>query len=220
MATIVIGSVPAEEFALCHTLETLPEVRFECERIIKSGDDAVMPLLWARNADREKLDDAFGADPTVDNVRLLTEFDDECLYRMNWIDHVQLLLGMLTNSEATILDAYGQGDAWRLRALFPTREKFSTTHDFCSEHGLTYDVESIRELDGEPAGRFGLTEEQYRALVLATQEGYYEVPQQRTLDDLADELDISHQALSERLRRGTEALVEDTLVVGAGPESS
>lgn len=35
------------------------------------------------------------------------------------------------------------------------------------------------------------------------------------LDDLADGLGISHQPLSERLRRGQQALIEDTLLVGA-----
>ncbi|WP_423999105.1 helix-turn-helix domain-containing protein [Haloarcula salina] len=214
MATIVTGTIPAEEFALVHTLEKEPDTRFECERIIKSGEDAVMPLLWARNVDRLALEDAFDGDSTVDRVRLLADFDDEYLYRMDWVDHVQLLVGMLTNGEATILDAYGKREEWCLRVMFPTRDKFSETHDFCAEHGLTFDIDSIRELDGQPAGRFGLTEGQYDALVLAAREGYYSVPQERTLEDLSDELGITHQALSERLHRGTEALVEDTLLVG------
>ncbi|WP_135305011.1 helix-turn-helix domain-containing protein [Haloarcula amylovorans] len=218
MATIVIGSVPAKEFALKHTLDVLPDVQFECERIIKSGDDAVMPLMWARNVDREELEAAFDEDPSVDNVRMLADFEDEYLYRMDWVDHVELLLGMLTNSEATILDAYGKKEEWRLRVMFPTRDKFSATYEFCNEHGLTYDVESIRDMDGEPAGRFGLTEGQYQALVLAAKEGYYHVPQEKTLEELANELDISHQALSERLRRGTESLIEDTLLVGTDPD--
>jgi len=214
MATIVTGTIPAREFALVHTLDAEPTTRFECERIIRSGDEAVMPLLWARNADRLELEDAFAEDATVDKVQLLADFGDEYLYRMDWIDHVQLLLGMLTNGEATILDAYGRREEWSLRVMFPTRDKFSKTHDFCTEHGLTFDIESIRELDGQPAGRFGLTEGQYNALVLAAREGYYSVPQERTLEELADELGITHQALSERLHRGTEALIEDSLLVG------
>ncbi|WP_254273132.1 helix-turn-helix domain-containing protein [Haloarcula marina] len=220
MSTIVIGTVPATEFALEHTLAAVPDVEFECERIIESGDDTVMPLLWARNAPKERLDEAFEADASVENVTLLADFGDEYLYRMEWVHHIQLLLGMLTNSEATVLDAYGRDDHWRLRVLFPTRDAFSATHEFCNEHGLTYDVESIREMDGEPAGRFGLTEGQYRALVLATQRGYYEVPQRHTLEELAEEVGVTHQALSERLRRGTAALVEDTLLVGAVPDET
>lgn len=218
MATIVRGTVPASEFALNHTLEALPDVEVECERIVDSGDGAVMPLLWVRYAGRDEVEAAFEEDASVDNVTCLSDFGDELLYRMDWIDHVDLLLQMLTNAEATILDAYGHGDRWKLRVLYPEREEFSATHEFCAGHGLVFDVASIRDLDGEPAGRFGLTESQHRALVLAAQRGYYEVPRETELADLADELGISHQALSERLRRATGSLVEDTLLVGALPE--
>jgi hypothetical protein len=218
MATIVRGTVPASQFALNHTLEALPDVEVECERIVRSGDDAVMPLLWVRYADRDEVEAAFEADPTVGNVTCLSDLDEELLYRMDWIDHVDLLLQMLTNAEATVLDAYGRGSRWKLRVLYPERDEFSTTHEFCAEHGLSFDVASIREIDGEPAGRFGLTESQYRALVLAVQRGYYEVPRRTTLEELADEVGVSHQALSERLRRATGSLAEDALLVGALPE--
>jgi hypothetical protein len=218
MATIVRGTVPASQFALNHTLEALPDVEVECERIVRSGDDAVMPLLWVRYADRDEIEAAFEADPTVGNVTCLSDLDEELLYRMDWIDHVDLLLQMLTNAEATVLDAYGRGSRWKLRVLYPERDEFSTTHEFCAEHGLSFDVASIREIDGEPAGRFGLTESQYRALVLAVQRGYYEVPRRTTLEELADEVGVSHQALSERLRRATGSLAEDALLVGALPE--
>ena len=218
VATIVRGSVPTREFALNHTLAALSDAEVECERIIESGGNAVMPLLWVRYADRTDIDVALDEDSSVDSVSCLSEFDNECLYRMEWVDHVQLLIQMVTNSDATILDAYGRNDRWRLRVLYPNRDEFSKTHDFAEDHGLNFDVESIREMDGEPAGRFGLTEDQFRSLVLATRRGYYEVPRQTSLTELADEMDISHQALSERLRRGVGALVEDSLLVGAVPE--
>lgn len=175
-------------------------------------------VLWVRYADRADVDTALDEDDSVDSVTCLSEFDDECLYRMEWVDHVHLLLQMVTNSAATILDAYGRNDRWKLRVLYPNRDKFSKTHDFAEAHGLSFDVESIRAMDGEPAGRFGLTEDQFRSLALATRRGYYEVPRQASLTELADEMDISHQALSERLRRGMGVLVEDTLLVGAVPD--
>ena len=84
---------------------------------------------------------------------------------------------------------------------------------------MTFDVLTIREMESEPAGRFGLTDSQYRALVLAASRGYYEVPKAVTLAELAEEIGVSHQALSEQLRRGTGALVEDVLSVGASLEA-
>jgi len=213
MPTIVSGTVPASDLALNYSLEQLPELQFEIERIVTSGDDALMPMLWVRGSRREDIEQTLGADPTVDNVELLGDFEDEWLFRMEWIDHVDLIVQMLTNSEATILDAVGQGTAWKLRVLYPRRSLFSQTHDFCEEHNLAFRVSTIRELDEDPAGRYGLTSAQYEILAEASDRGYFEVPREVSLAELADELGITHQAASERLRRATDALVEDVLFV-------
>jgi hypothetical protein len=98
--------------------------------------------------------------------------------------------------------------------MFPEREKFADTHEFCEDHGLSFQVESIRELDGDPGGRFGLTTEQFEALTTATRRGLFAVPREATVEEIAEEFDVSHQAMSERIRRATGALVEDTLLVG------
>lgn len=213
MPTIVSGTVPASDLALNHSLEQLPALQFEIERIVTSGDDALMPMLWVRGSQREDIEQTLGADPTVDNVELLGDFEAEWLFRMEWVDHVDLIVQMLTNSEATILDAVGQGTAWKLRVLYPRRSLFSRTHDFCEEHNLAFDVSTIRELDEDPAGRYGLTSAQYEILAAASDHGYFEVPREVSLAELADDLGITHQAASERLRRATDALVEDVLFV-------
>ena len=218
MATIVRGTVPANEFALAHSLETISDLEFDIERIVDTGDDTVMPMLWVRGASAERVHDVFGNDPSVQSVAVLAEFDDEHLLRMEWVDNIKLLLQMLTNSEATVLDAIGRQQRWQFRVFYPDRDLFSKTHDFCDDHGLTFDVESVREMDGEPAGRYGLTTEQYDALVKATRRGYFSVPREITLEELAEEMGVSHQALSERIRRGTESLVDDTLFIGFGDE--
>jgi hypothetical protein len=51
-------------------------------------------------------------------------------------------------------------------------------------------------------------------MVTAFNAGYYTVPREITLSDLAGEMDVSHQSLSERLRRGHYTRIEDTLIVG------
>lgn len=214
MPTIVTGTVPADEFALSHTLEALPDLLFEVERIVTSGNDALMPLLWVRGPSRERVEATLEDDPSVEEVTLIGDFDDEWLFQMTWIDQVDLLVQMLTNSEATILDAVGRGEQWKIRVLYPQRSLFSKTHEFCERHGVDFDVDSIRELEGEPAGRYGLTTEQYEVLAEASRLGYFEVPREVSLEELADELGISHQAASERIRRATSALVEETLFVG------
>ncbi|WP_435077164.1 helix-turn-helix domain-containing protein [Halococcus sp. AFM35] len=213
-ACIVRGEIPAEEFALYEALSSLSDVEFEVERIVQSGDEAAMPLMWIRNAPLAAVEEAVERDPSIEDLELLSEFDDEQLYRMQWVSEVEMVLQMLTNSQATITDAYGTDGRWYLRVLYPDRDSLSKTVQFAEDNGLTFDVKAIRQLDGQPAGRYGLTEAQFEALETALEAGYYEVPRETDQSDLAEELDISHQALSERLRRATGALIEDTLLVG------
>ena len=214
MSTIVSGTIPASELGLSHSLESLPDLRFEIERIVTSGDERVMPLLWVRGPSRERVEQTLEEDPSTDNVELVGDFDDEWLFQMEWIDQVDLLVQMITNSEATVLDAVGRDTQWKLRVLYPERELFSKTHTFCEEHGLHFDITTIRDLEGEPAGRFGLSTKQYEVLAEAARMGYFEVPREVSLEELAESLGISHQAASERIRRATSGLIQDTLFVG------
>ena len=218
MATIVKGALPADEFALRESLAALPDVKFEVEQIVESGDDAVMPLLWVREADPEAVSEALEADQSVRDPSLLMDIDGEQLYRMEWVAQVDVVLQMLTNAQATVTDAYGAGETWYLRVLYPDRDSLSKTVEYCTDNGLTFDVRRIRELEGESAGQYGLTEGQYEAVTEAAKRGFYQVPRDITTNELADELGISHQALSERLRRGAQALVEDTLLIGPQSE--
>jgi hypothetical protein len=214
MATIVRGRIPAEEFALSRAIESVSDLEFEIERVADTGKVSVMPLLWVRGADQEQVRTALASDPSVDNAELLAGFDGEWLYRMEWVDHVELLLRMITNHNATILDAFGGADHWKLRVMYPERAGLSETQTFCTDHGLSFEIESVREMEGEPAGRYGLTTGQFEALTTAAERGLFEVPREVTIEELAGEFDVSHQALSERIRRATGALVEDALLVG------
>jgi predicted DNA binding protein len=44
------------------------------------------------------------------------------------------------------------------------------------------------------------------------QRGYFEIPRRVTLTDLAEELGITRQATSERIRRGVNAVLRSVLV--------
>lgn len=218
MPTIVRGAIPADEFALYDALSRLSTVEVEIERIVESSS-GVMPLLWARGGDHGTITDAFNDDDSVQNISLLAEFGDEQLYQMEWITKVELVVQMLTESDATILDAYGGGgrENWHLRVLYPTQSSLTKTRGFCEERSLTFDIDSVRQLDDEPTGRYGLSSKQYVALRRAVEAGYYDVPHGTDLEEIATDLGITSPALSERLRRATKALVEDTLLVGVDP---
>ncbi|KYH25065.1 HTH DNA binding domain protein [Halalkalicoccus paucihalophilus] len=218
MATIAEIQLPVGEFALSHTLETLEEVNFEIERIVAHDPDSVMPYVWATGADSEELLSVLEEDSSVSEIEVIAEPGEESLYQMNWIDSVEALIHILTEEEGTILAAEGRQQGWFMRILFPDREALSQTYEFCEEHDLSMDIQRIYNIDQGKQGRFGLTDEQEETIAAAYEHGYYDVPRDVSLSDFAEELDISHQALSERLRRGHKTLVENTVIVGRDGE--
>ena len=216
MAVVVVGRVPVEEFALAQTLSTVPDVEFSGGRIVQSSEEEVVPILWARGNDREEVDDALTDDPTTEETTILVDLDDEWLYRMRWTDRVNLVVQMILDSKATLLDAEVAADreAWSLRVLYPTRDELSKTYDFCDANDVTFEIRKVHELDTEPAGQYGITENQYAALRAACEGGYFKIPRETNLDVIGEELNLSHQAVSERIRRGTDQLISETLLIG------
>lgn len=217
MATIVEIQLPADEFALGYTLDTIEDVNFEVERIAAHDPETVMPYLWATNADPDELKQVLTEDGSVDAVEKIAHpADDEALYRMEWIDSVETLIHILVEEEGTILTAEGRQDGWFMRILFPDREALSRSYEFYKENKLRFDLKRIYNVDGGKEGRVGLTEGQEEAVTAAYDHGYYDVPRGVDLTKLAEVIGVSHQALSERLRRGHKTLVENSLIVGQG----
>jgi predicted DNA binding protein len=88
----------------------------------------------------------------------------------------------------------------------------STTHDFCDEYDIDLEFERIYQLsDSFRRGQYGLSENQYEALLQGYKHGYYEVPRSIELQELAGTLGVSHQSLSEQFRRGHSNLIANTL---------
>jgi predicted DNA binding protein len=215
MTTIVHCDVPAAEFALAETFQTVPEASIVCEQQVTCSTTDPLPLIWARVPDRSAFEAALTDDPTVATFTSLDETGPAQLYRMDWTDRVQLVVRMLTNANATILDAAGQAEGWQLRVLYPDRDALRATYEFCEDHNVNVDIRTVRTPDADAHTQLGpggnLTREQYDAIALAYKRGYFSVPRTATLEELADEMDISHQALSERLRRAHNALIGEAL---------
>ncbi|MFB9808822.1 helix-turn-helix domain-containing protein [Haladaptatus pallidirubidus] len=120
----------------------------------------------------------------------------------------------LVETNATILDARGHGnESWQFRLLFPSHEHLSEFHALSQESEISFDlgtVYTVRDMGADLNNVF-LSQKQREALELALSRGYFDSPRTVALDELAAEFDISSQALSDRLRRGTKAIVEQAV---------
>jgi len=215
MSTIAQFEVPVEAFALSRTLPRVPDVVVEVDRFVVSDTPHVMPFLWAFGDGLDAFEAALEDDPTVEDVEPLTAYDDERFYKVDWTDSIDRLTHALVHRAGAIMNARAREDSWHLRTLFPDRASLDATRRYCREHEVPVRIQQVHHMteENQPGmGLYGLSDEQYSAIVGAIEAGYYDVPRNVSARDLAAELDISHQALSERLRRAHKRLISNALV--------
>jgi len=212
MSTMVEATLPVDQFALSETLAEYPSVEFDILRLVANGTDRAMPFLWASGEGLDDLPAVLEADPSTENVEVVAELEEEYLLRMDWRANIRVILYIILEENATIIDATGSSESWLFRILFPEHDAVSATHEFCTEYEVDLEFERIYQLsDSIRRGQYGLSEGQYETIVRAYRNGYYEVPRETGLKQLAEHTDVTHQSLSERLRRGHETLIANTL---------
>lgn len=212
MAAIIELELPTEEFALEETLTRLPEVYIEIERVVADDPDQITPYAWGRADDFGEFQAVITDDPTVENITLLSKADGERSYRMTWSDSIDVVIQHFTAYEGTITHAEGAATGWELRAVFPDRESLSQAYQYTHEEGFHFNVQAIYDAGGTRHIHYGLTKKQRETMVAAFEAGYFEVPREVTLTEFAEQQQLSHQAISERLRRATHELIGSTLV--------
>ncbi|RQG97741.1 helix-turn-helix domain-containing protein [Natrarchaeobius chitinivorans] len=221
MTTVVELDIPADRLGFARTFDRLPAFEFQIAGMI--GDSP--PLVRASGADRRTVHRTLETDPSVDLIASLTDErrrgsdradvdGDQWLFRLEFGDGVKLFQEIVTDNDGAILTARGGDDSWSLQLLFHDRETVSACHDRFEQYEFGVEITRVTGIDDLDRARTPLTETQYETISAAHEHGYFTVPREITLEELASELGISHQALSERLRRSHAALISAELSEG------
>lgn len=213
VATVIELSLELRNAAFERTLKTNPESHIVAEKTVSHSRDAIAPLVWVWSPNPDRFVEELGGDPTVDDAVLASTHEEWRLYRIRLSGDPTLLSEILTDECGALLSAWGSRDGWQLRILVPDRNALSRIVDYYTERDVSVTVRSVRRLNSDPQAYYGLTPGQYEALTTAAELGYFEVPRQCTMDEVAREIGLSQQALSEQLRRAFSNLVQATLVV-------
>jgi len=207
MGLVADFRIKSPEFVLHETVERGPEM--DLEMIQQAGTDPGRPYMfvWASGDDFEAFENALTADPTVTDVVRYSTFDDEVLYRMQATDETGLVFyPVWVELGADLMETYNVDGWWHNRMRLPDREALSTLSTWANDNDVRFDLREVYT-DEIRRGRDPLTDAQAEVLQVAFERGYFEVPRGCSAEDIAAELDISTQAVSERLRRGHRSLV-------------
>lgn len=212
MSISVEFTLPPNEFVLAWTVQHLPETRIDIERMVFDSLQQVTPYLWVSSDDFATFEDTIDDDPTVDDLVLLDEYDGRRLYRATWRKSVRGILLALSEEVATILKAIWNGDEWNINIMFADQESLSNFHHYCATYDIPLELTRLEDSpDPFTPVADGLTGKQREAVSTALDMGYFEIPRECSLAELADELGISENATSARLRRGYTTLIERAL---------
>ena len=214
MGSIVDATVPTDQFALGEAFDRTDDADVETVPVVAPQDGNVMPFLWGRAADLDALHRGFRKDPSTASVECLSRNDDCSLYKVRWEPRIRTIVSVFLQSEGTLLGAKAKEDHWTFRILFPEHDTISKTHGYCQENGIDLSIRRVQRVDystDRDRERSELSDKQHEALTAASEQGYYEIPRSITLEELAEQVGVSHQALSERLRRGHHKLISNSV---------
>ncbi|WP_312912455.1 helix-turn-helix domain-containing protein [Natronosalvus caseinilyticus] len=210
MATVLEFTSPAEEFPLGTVFENLPGVTVELERLIPH-ETLIIPYFWIRGAEAEDIEAAFEAHAGIVSVDLVDSVDSEFLMRAEWEESYFGILSALAKTNVAVLSGIGTSDGWRFEVRGESRDAISEFRTSCQEHEIPIEITAVHALLPVQGDGYELTDTQREALVLAYERGYFDSPREASLEDVADELGITQQSLSSRLRRGHRRLIGGTL---------
>lgn len=212
MGVIVDLSLPATEFQLGRILGMEGETRVVLESVVPLGGKSV-PFLRVFEG-RDSFEANVSRDPAVDEIRVVSEHNNEILYALDWdISGDEFFEGVLAY-DGTITGATGTETTWAFEVRFEEHEQLSSFQKFCIERGLDVSFNRLYNPTKPDAGPwYGLTAAQRTALLRAVEEGYYSIPREISTRELAETFGISDQSMTERLRRGVTNLVSNTIQV-------
>jgi hypothetical protein len=207
--------------ALQTALAHAPEMQVTAQHIDASPNVPLRNVFWATNGSFDAFERGLEADETITSARLVAENGDERLYRARYTtDHSDVsLYNAAVEEDGVFLKGESSGDGWTVKMLFPSRDAFKTFRKTCETVDLELDVDSIysKPFSGS-SDEIALTDPQRDLLTRAVQVGYFDIPRETTLQELGQQMNISGQAASERLRRGMETLIRETVTDEALPD--
>lgn len=212
MSVIVEFRVQSSDFELGQILRVEGVSTIELESLVPVGASTV-PLFWVYDSTKESFVASVQRHPAVNNTSEVDVFDDRTLFTLDWDANRDHIFAGISEYDGQLLSAVGTPEKWSFEIRFRDHGELSNFTSHCESGGISMDVARVyRPTSPDIGAWYGLTDPQREALTLAVEFGYYDIPRGCTTKDIAAELGISDQAVTERLRRAIASLTTNTLI--------
>lgn len=219
MSVIVEFSIPVEEFLLGKALRETSGLSVELEQMIPTGGEAIA-YFWVVGEENDRFNEVFEREPELSTFEVIDQLEGRWLYRAEWEPSADTFVQTMVTHDVVLQEADGDTDSWTFQLRFPDSRQLSAFHTDCRERDVDVAIENIyNPIEPGTVELSDLTRAQRSLIQRVHEAGYFEVPRRVTLVEIAEELDISDQAVNERLRRGLSTLIGATLNTGTGVET-
>lgn len=203
LLTEAIGHAPGTEVTLY-------------SRHVSRDDGKLQSLIRVTGDSLNQFEDGLERDPTIKNYERLSDESHPRLYSID-LARPERSIEMYYRyheSGGRLVRATANGNQWLVEMEFPDRESLTTFWEWYQSNVTMPVLEQIQESQVDSRNRFRtLTSKQREAIRIAYENGYFKIPREVTTEQLANQLGISNQAYSQRLRRGLDNLIANSDVV-------
>lgn len=213
MPTVANVEFGPDVVPLGRIFERFPDATIELERIVPTRE-TVIPYFWLRGLSREEVGTLVADPPRGTAIERVDSLGTEHLVRtgLDPGSRREVLIG-LVESNLTLVSAHGTVDGWQFELRADEHDSITRFRSYCRAEGIAFRLVDLHPLRPPNDSDYGLTEKQRVALVLAYERGYYASPSEVGLEEMADQLGISRQAVASRLKRGIHRLLRATIAV-------
>jgi predicted DNA binding protein len=201
------------DLALAHTIRSCPDA--EIGVVSDAGTDPHhdVHVFWIEAPDFERVEGALSEDHTVEEFTAIVEKGNRRTYQIEYSDEAALVSPAVNEIGGIVRETKSHTRGWNLRLELRDHESLYRLHEYTEKQDIRLDMLDVRQhRETDDSADLGLTDAQVEALVCAHVHGFYDDPREISLEGLASILGISQTAVSGRLRRGANRLVEEILV--------
>lgn len=185
-----------EDTWIAEVSRSFPDATFRLLTGFRAGPTAI-ELGEVEADDSDAVTDAIDAHPSIVSFRRLESADETAIARYETTDTD--LYESVERSSVPPEYPVTVRNGWLEYEFTGTREELSRFRSAVEDGGLSYELRSVV---GDDHATGLLTDRQREVLAAAHRAGYFEVPRECTLADLAASLDVDKSTASEILRRG------------------
>lgn len=199
---------------LARASRAVPEMRFTGEDIVLDEDHAHKFVFAAHGTRFAEFEAGLEADPTVAAYTVLTKREDTAHYVVTYSEEADTrgTYAVAVAHDVIYLIVELQDGEYTVRARAPDRAALSAIREYCRDEGVPFELVRVYREDSPYGETHSLTAAQEEALKVAYEQGYYDTPRETSLEEIADVIGISRQAVADRLRRGYKRLIGTTVM--------